>query len=50
MTCQLFEMEILTIIGYLPHIKVLLLFGLKEETFVAVFDFTHLEVKSQAMS
>lgn len=50
MTSQLFDVEILTIIIYLPHIEVLLLFGLKKEAFVAVFDFTHLEVKSHAMS
>lgn len=45
MTYQLFDIEVLTTIIYLPHIEVLLLFGLKKEALVAVFDFTHLEVK-----
>lgn len=51
MTCQFFfYMEMLTTIVYLPHIEILLLFGLKKEAFVAVFDFTHLEVTTQTMS
>lgn len=44
-----FDMEMLTIV-YLPHIEILLLFGLKKEAFVAVFDFTHLEVTAQTVS
>lgn len=42
------NMEMLIV--YLPHIEILLLFGLKKEAFVAVFDFTHLVVMTQTVS
>lgn len=47
---NLSDITISSTVMYLPHIEVLLLFGLKKEAFVAVFDFTYLQLREYTMN